>query len=113
MSRWLVAGFVVLALGTTGDRNALQAADQQVDYLNSFLAWDSTFKTHFDPLVSPGKGTGWKPYNRMAWFYGQRATEGITNPIALRMEAWEDKIQARNPAEPLDESWTQIGPTNL
>lgn len=104
----------VLAIGMTPFRNALQAADGQVDYFAQFQQQDSAFRTVFDPNESPGKGMGWKPYNRFMWFYGQRLTPGVDiDPVARRMEAWEVKQATRQPNSPLDENWTSIGPTNF
>ncbi|MCB9357756.1 MAG: T9SS type A sorting domain-containing protein [Calditrichaeota bacterium] len=108
---WLWVG--ILAIGMTPFRNALQAADQQVDIYSQFASEDSAFKTVFDPFVSPGKGMGWKPYNRYLWFYGQRLTPGLdVDPVTKRMEAWQNKRDGREEQSPLDESWSNIGPTN-
>ena len=70
------AALVLLALlgaGALPLRNTLQAANLTAESVNSVARMDSLFRTVYDPLVSPGKGKGWKPFNRMEWFYGQRA----------------------------------------
>lgn len=104
---------LLLAGSMTPSHIALQAADRQVDVYSQVQAIDSAFRTVFDPTVSPGKGTGWKPYNRFMWFYGQRNTPGVeVNPIQQRMDAWEFKQASRQPHSPLDENWTSIGPVN-
>ena len=70
-------------------------------------------KRFMTQLKVPAKGQGWKPYNRWAWFYGQRADGSGTNPIEARMQAWQEKQANRRPASNLDESWTQLGPENM
>ncbi|MBK6766545.1 MAG: hypothetical protein IPG71_09610 [bacterium] len=110
-SLWI--GVLFLAGSITPSHTALQAADQQVAVDSRVQAIDSAFRTVFDPLVSPGKGTGWKPYNRFLWFQGQRLTPGVdVDPMAKRMEAWDLKQQNRLPNNPLDENWSSIGPNN-
>ncbi|MBL0062047.1 MAG: T9SS type A sorting domain-containing protein [bacterium] len=106
---WLL----LFASGIFAQSGALQAADQQFDVSTRFMQADSAYRTVFNPDSSPGKGMGWKPYNRFAWFYGQRLTPGISvDPVAIRMNAWQQKQADRNPNHPLDENWTNIGPTN-
>ncbi len=79
-----------------------------------FQEEDAAFRTVFDPDSSPGKGMGWKPYNRFAWFFGQRLTPGVeADPVALRMQALEQREALRDPNRSLDENWTNIGPSNL
>jgi len=106
-------GLLAVAVSLLFYNSTLQAADRQVDVFTQYQQIDSAYRTVFDPFESPGKGKGWKPYNRWAWFNGQRLTPGMTaDPTALRMEAWEQKRADRNQYHPLDENWTQIGPTN-
>ncbi|RQV94255.1 hypothetical protein EH220_07360, partial [bacterium] len=105
--------FLTIAYSTTMHFNTLQAADLDVEYRSTFAKWDSTFKTVYDPTKSPGKGQGWKPYNRWAWFYGQRADDSGINPIDARMQAWQEKQLNRHPASNLDENWTVLGPENM
>ncbi|MBU0692167.1 hypothetical protein KKH18_10210, partial [bacterium] len=105
--------FLTIAYSTTMHFNTLQAADLDVEYRSTFAKWDSTFKTVYDPTKSPGKGQGWKPYNRWAWFYGQRADDSGINPIDARMQAWQEKQLHRRPASNLDENWTVLGPENM
>ncbi|MFZ5432792.1 MAG: T9SS type A sorting domain-containing protein [Calditrichota bacterium] len=83
-----------------------------VESINTFQQIDSLYQTVYDPKVSPGKSKGWKPYNRMRWFLGQRALPDGTFPFEARMQAWEIKQSARNRST-LDESWTSAGPTNM
>lgn len=93
--------------------SALQPADQQVDAFLRFQQADSAYRTVFNPDSSPGKGMGWKPYNRFAWFYGQRLTPGLNvDPVVLRMEAWQQKQASRERNRSLDENWMNIGPSN-
>ncbi|MBK8130922.1 MAG: T9SS type A sorting domain-containing protein [bacterium] len=107
-------GALLLMAGLLVCNSALQAADRQVDVFTQFQQQDSAFRTVFDPFESPGKGKGWKPYNRWAWFYGQRLTPDQTSdPVALRMQAWQEKQANRERVGALDENWTSIGPSNF
>ncbi len=109
----LVMLFLSIAYSTMININTLQGADSYVDYQTTFAKWDSTFKTVYDETKSPGKGQGWKPYNRWAWFYGQRADNSGINPIEARMQAWQEKQATRRPSSTLDENWTCLGPENM
>ena len=73
---------------------------------------DSLFRTVYDPLVSPGKGKGWKPFGRMEWFYGQRAFPSGDIPVEGRKNAWLEKTNSRE-RHTLDENWTAMGPNNI
>lgn len=111
-SGWLWV--LLIATGIVAQNRALQAADRQVDVFTRFQEVDSAYRTVFNPDSSPGKGTGWKPYNRFSWFYGQRLTPGVdVDPVALRMQAWQDKQANRDRNHSLDENWTNIGPQNF
>jgi len=103
----------VLATSLLPLRNTLRAEDVAVESINTFAQMDSLFRTHYDPLVSPGKGTGWKPFNRMEWFYGQRAFPSGDIPIGARMQAWETKRSSHHRDRTLDENWTAMGPNNI
>ena len=103
---------ICLAFSSALPRNTLRAAENGVDYVQSYRQMDSLFTTVFDPKVSPGKGKGWKPFNRMRWFYGQRAYPFDDIPQTATMDAWQQKQATRNRST-LDESWSQIGPTNM
>jgi hypothetical protein len=92
--------------------NALRAADAETQVVNSYAQMDSLYRTVYDPLISPGKGKGWKPFGRMEWFYGQRAFPSGDIPVAARMQAWQEKESARG-HRTLDENWTGIGPNNI
>ncbi|MCX6600968.1 MAG: T9SS type A sorting domain-containing protein [bacterium] len=92
--------------------NALRAADVEAQFVNSYAQMDSLYRTVYDPLISPGKGKGWKPFGRMEWFYGQRAFPSGDIPVAARMQAWQEKQAARG-HRTLDENWTAIGPNNI
>lgn len=93
--------------------NTLRASDAIVESVNTYAQMDSMFRTVFDPLVSPGKGKGWKPFGRMEWLYGQRAFPNGDIPAGARMQAWEEKTSARNVNRTLDENWTAMGPENI
>ncbi|MBI5058743.1 T9SS type A sorting domain-containing protein [candidate division KSB1 bacterium] len=102
----------VLAITLFSLRNPLLAADIDQWYPTTVAQIDSLYRTHYDPVVSPGKGTGWKPFNRFSNFYGQRAYPFGEIPAGARYMAWEEKI-SRERHQNLDENWVQIGPTNL
>jgi hypothetical protein len=92
--------------------NTLRAADAERQFVNSYSQMDSLYRTVYDPLVSPGKGKGWKPFGRMEWFYGQRAFPSGDIPVDARMRAYQEKQSARG-HRTLDESWAAIGPNNI
>jgi len=108
----IAAAMLCVASSPLSLRNALQAQDLSAQSINTFAKTDSLFLTVFDPKVSPGKGTGWKPFNRMRWFLGQRASENGDVPFGPRMQAWEEKQSSRDREPNLDETWTSIGPAN-
>lgn len=110
-SIWLWVAAVSLAFGLMPLRNVLRASDLNVEFPKTYQAVDSLYLTAFDPEVSPGKGQGWKPYNRWRWFYGQRSSNGEI-PVGSRMTAWENKQRSRGDRI-LDESWQLVGPTNM
>ena len=109
--RKLLAG-LFLATGVLPLCNALRAADVEAQFVNSYAQMDSLYRTVYDPLISPGKGKGWKPFGRMEWFYGQRAFPSGDIPVEGRMRAWQQKESARD-RRTLDENWTGIGPNNI
>ncbi|MCB1060012.1 MAG: T9SS type A sorting domain-containing protein [Calditrichaeota bacterium] len=110
---WGIAGFIVLIGSVVLQNSTLQAADRSVEASILFQQEDSTFRTVFNPDSSPGKGKGWKPFNRFEWFYGQRLTPGVdVDPMAMRMQAWQNRTASRTPNRTLDENWSNIGPTN-
>jgi photosystem II stability/assembly factor-like uncharacterized protein len=110
---WGLVGFIVLFGSVVLQNTTLQAADRAVEAYTLFHQADSSFRTVFNPDSSPGKGMGWKPFNRFEWFYGQRLTPGVdVDPVAARMQAWEAKRADRTPNRSLDENWSSIGPTN-
>jgi photosystem II stability/assembly factor-like uncharacterized protein len=79
----------------------------------NFFAIDSLYRTVFTN-ESPGKGMGWKPYQRFHWFWGQRAYPTGQIPVGLRWQEWEAKKQAEGDRGTLDDpAWQQIGPMNF
>jgi len=80
---------------------------------SDFPAIDSLYRTVFTNK-SPGKGMGWKPYQRFHWFWGQRAYPTGQIPVGLRWQEWEAKQQAEGERGTLDDpAWQQIGPMNF
>ncbi|MDD5088447.1 MAG: hypothetical protein PHI18_06590, partial [bacterium] len=108
----IAATMLCVASSPLALRNELQAQNLSAESINTFAKTDSLLLTVYNPKVSPGKGTGWKPFNRMRWFLGQRASEDGDVPQGARMRAWEEKRASRDRTPSLDENWTCIGPTN-
>ncbi|MFH1011382.1 MAG: hypothetical protein V1784_09150 [bacterium] len=78
----------------------------------SFPAVDSLYRTVYSD-ESPGKGKGWKPYQRFRWFWGQRAYPTGEIPVGLRWQECEAKERLEGERTLDDPAWQQIGPTNL
>jgi hypothetical protein len=138
----LLVAAVCLAFVPLSPRNALQAADSKLSPDYTFAQLDSLFRTHYpvdepdgenaerrenegkewdadrrdqerkDAAPGEEEGTGWEPFNRFSWFYGQRAYPTGDIPAGARMLAWQQKQEFRNHS-PLDENWSAIGPTNM
>ena len=103
---------VCLAILPLSPRNALRASDSSLGPDYTVAQLDSIFRTRYDTEENPGKGSGWKAFQRFSWFYSQRAYPNGDIPAGARMLAWEEKQENRH-HDPLDENWSAIGPTNL
>jgi hypothetical protein len=92
--------------------NTLRAENLGTAAVSSVAKMDSLFRTVYNPESDPGSGSGWTPFSRMEWFYGQRAFPSGNIPPEARMNAWLQK-QSRRGHRTLDENWTALGPTAL
>ena len=102
----LVAAFVLPA--------AAQAPTVELDSIEEddfFVRMGEYFEAH--PELKTQRSTGWKPYNRMKWFYDQRVVRGRPSTGADLWRAWEEKqaILASSPRS--GGAWFELGPTNL
>lgn len=92
---------------------ASAAADGIRPFAEEKTAWEEHFRQMPDLTI---KGSGWKPFNRWAWFYGSRVDESGFVPAGAR---WEAFLQTRSIAEEhqgaLREQpiWTVLGPINI
>ena len=136
-TRWGAAFCIAISL--TGLRNELQATEQEVAKTQSFAQEDLLFKLVY-PMPSSREilkrsrrevkgfsnrlhgeierengeeGEAENIYNRWSWFYGQRALPNGDIPFTARAEAWQQKMENRNPRFNLDENWSSIGPNNM
>ena len=66
-----------------------------------------------NPEMKLQKGSGWKPYNRLKWFYEQRTLNGELPPPGARWAAWERKRELEARAGRAGATWFTLGPTNL
>jgi uncharacterized cupin superfamily protein len=73
---------------------------------------DSYYTRH--PELKEQRGSGWKPYNRLKWFYGHRVFQDAGNAVQARWNAYLRKtdLEERNRAQAMS-SWFSLGPTNL
>ncbi len=108
----LLTAVVYLAFLPLSPRNVLRASDLELGSSYTVVQLDSIFRTHYDKEENNYKGSGWKAFQRFSWFYTQRAYPEADIPAGARMQAWEEKQQAREHS-PLDENWSAIGPNNL
>jgi hypothetical protein len=69
------------------------------------------FAAHPEAMTQPG--SGWKPYNRIKWFYEQRMVNGEEPEVGARWKVWESKMQIeRELTLPARASWFCVGPAN-
>jgi hypothetical protein len=66
-----------------------------------------------NPEMKLQKGSGWKPYNRLKWFYEQRTLNGELPPPGARWAAWERKRELEAQVGRARATWFALGPTNL
>jgi hypothetical protein len=109
----LIALALGLAITSLPLRNTLQAQELAGAAVRSVSQMDSLFRTRYNPEINPGKGTGWKPFSRMEWFYGQRAYPTGEIPAGARMTAWQERESTRRRDNTFDESWSSVGPSNF
>ncbi len=108
----LLTAALYLAFLPLFPRNVLRASDLALGSSYTVIQLDSVFRTRYNTDENPYKGSGWKAFQRFSWFYTQRAYPEADIPAGARMQAWEEKQQARHNS-PLDENWSAIGPNNL
>lgn len=79
-------------------------------------AWLDEMGAYYEahPELKTTPGSGWKPYNRVKWFYEQRMVNGEPVPIGARYRAWEQKVEAERtmPMAPRS-TWFSLGPANF
>ena len=75
------------------------------------ILWEDHFSRVSDVTV---KGSGFKPYNRWAWFYGQRIDESGFVPQGVRWQAYLEmqRMIAENGTQ-TGPVWTHLGPANI
>lgn len=74
--------------------------------------WEEHFRNNVPDVKV--KGSGWKPFNRWAWFHGQRVDESGFVPAGARWDAYQDMLRLKdevgNRPNPV---WTSHGPNNI
>lgn len=93
---------------------ATPAASQVMKFGDEKAWWDQ----HFSQMPDPNyKGSGWRPYQRWVWFYGQRVDEATGYvPQGARWNSYlEQQRMINGPGSGTRTSnvWTNLGPTNI
>lgn len=114
---WVRPGLRV-GLGVLWAATLCVAADAAPSPSNAIapMDWLERMGNHFDanPETHIRKGSGWKPYNRLKWFYEQRMIDGQPVPIGARAKAIDETnriLRERGPGTRA--SWFSLGPTNF
>jgi len=109
----LALPILLLAGAATADPRLAGSAATPEDPL---VTWLERMEAYYEanPHLKTQPSTGWKPFNRVKWFYGQRLVDGRTPPPGARWEVWRRKNERRAElgVEPRA-AWFEIGPTNL
>ncbi len=79
-----------------------------------FKSWDARMAQRFErmPKLKTMRGGGWKPYNRLKWFYETRMPNGEEIPPRARWEAAK-RMRLKWPRSATEPSWSSLGPANI
>jgi photosystem II stability/assembly factor-like uncharacterized protein len=97
--------FLLLLLLVPGLVQAQMPTVQNVEDIHDL------FRQHFAQRVDRGSGTGFKPWKRAEWFWGQRAFPTGTIPDGARWQAYQQMLKM--PRAHTDEPWEELGPANI
>jgi hypothetical protein len=107
------APVLLLGLALAAAPPARAAAPAEADGVSDWLGrMGERFEAN--PQWKSLKGTGWKPYNRLKWFFEQRMVQGQDPPPGARFLAWEE-LRRREGIRvlPYNTSWFSVGPANF
>jgi hypothetical protein len=80
------------------------------------LGWLEKMGEYYDanPHLKTQRSTGWKPYSRVKWFYGQRMIDGQPPAPGARWQVWQRKNERSVELGLAPRAaWFEIGPSNL
>jgi len=92
------------------------AAELERDVLAQDRDWLDEMGAYYEahPELKTTKGSGWKPYNRVKWFYEQRMLNDEPVPVGARYRAWEQKREIERAMNIAPRStWFSLGPENF
>ncbi len=69
------------------------------------------YRQYFSQKENLGSGTGFKPWKRAEWFWGQRAFPSGVIPAGARWEAYQQMLKM--PRAHVDDQWEELGPANI
>lgn len=69
------------------------------------------FRQYYSQRDDWGRGTGFKPWKRAEWFWGQRAFPTGIIPDGARWQAYQQMLKM--PRARTDEPWEELGPANI
>jgi hypothetical protein len=117
--RLFVLALAAAAAVVLAPAHVVRAADDgplYVPHQESFSEWVARMEAFFDanPELKSMPGSGWKPFNRVKWFYEQRLSEDGTIPVDARWNAFLRKKELEGaPAKAAVNQWFSLGPANF
>ena len=113
---WAFAA-TLLGLLVTAVPSFVDAAEPVRDEISDMgQTWFDEMAAHYEaqPELKTTRGSGWKPYNRVKWFYEQRMVNGEPVPVGARYRAWEQRLEAQRTMNVAPRStWFSLGPANF